>query len=125
MRRTHREQTGEGAEGYVQTYRVSDRIPLGPLTLPTTNVARVRVPADGDVTAEAHQFPRVRVRTIVTFESVDGGKRITEALHIEAPRPLAATTTRKAVKAHTAMLAGFAVVLTSYSDASSTLTAIP
>jgi len=35
-----------------------------------------------------------------------GGTRITEALHIEAPRLLAAMTARKAVKAHKAMLAG-------------------
>ena len=36
----------ETADGYVQTYRVSDRIPLGPMRLRTSYVARLYVPVD-------------------------------------------------------------------------------
>ena len=63
-------------------------------------------PLTGDVTAEARQFPRVRLRTTVTFEPIAAGTRVTEHMRIEAPRVLAAMTTSEAVKAHTAMLAG-------------------
>jgi hypothetical protein len=103
VRATHRRHT---ADGYVQTYRVQDRIPLGPLRLRISYVARLHVPDTGAVMAEARQFPRVRLRTTVTFEPIDVGTRITEHMRIEAPRVLAAMTTREAVKAHTAMLAG-------------------
>jgi hypothetical protein len=100
---TDRQQT---ADGYIQSYRVEDRIPLGPTTLRIKYVARLHVPDAGDVTAEAHQFPRVRLRTTVSFEPVEAGTRITEHMRIEAPRALAAMTVGEAVKAHTAMLAG-------------------
>ena len=103
VRRTGREET---VDGYVQSYRVRDRIPLGPLNLRISYVARLHVPNAGDVTAEAFQFPRVRLRTTVTFEPIDTGTRITEHIRIDAPRPLAAMTTREAVTAHAAMLAG-------------------
>ena len=63
------------ADGYVQTYRVQDRIPLGPLQLPISYVARLHVPKAGEVTAEARQFPRVRLRTTVTFEQTGAGTR--------------------------------------------------
>ena len=103
VRTTDRRQT---PDGYIQSYRVQDRIPLGPLSLRISYVARLHVPNAGDVTAEADQFPRVRLRTRVTFEPIDAGTRITEHMRIEAPRALAAMTVREAVKAHTAMLAG-------------------
>jgi ligand-binding SRPBCC domain-containing protein len=103
VRATDRRQT---SDGYVQSYRVQDRIPLGPVRLRISYVARLHVPNAGDVTAEAHQFPRVRLRTTVTFEPIGTGTRITERMRIEAPRALAAMTIREAVKAHTAMLAG-------------------
>ncbi|WP_292988906.1 SRPBCC family protein [Mycobacterium sp.] len=94
------------ADGYQTTYRVRDRIPLGALTLPITYWARVRVPARGDVTTEARQFPRVRLAGTVSFEPVESGTRLTERLSIEAPRPLASTTVREAVGAHVKMLSG-------------------
>jgi hypothetical protein len=96
----------ETSNGYLQSYRVEDRIPLGPLHLRISYVARLHVPKVGPVTAEADQFPRVRLRTTVTFEPIDTGTRITEHMQIEAPRILAAMTVREALKAHTAMLAG-------------------
>ena len=92
--------------GYVQLYRVRDRIPLRFLTLWTTYSVRICVPVAGDVIAEARQFPRVRLRGRVTFDRVEGGTRVTECLRIEAPRPLATLTVRQAMKAHLAMLAG-------------------
>ncbi|HET9889450.1 MAG TPA: SRPBCC family protein [Mycobacterium sp.] len=77
---------GETPEGYQQTYRVVDRIPLGPLTIRTSYQARLR--------------------GRVSFEAVDGGTQNTERIGITAPRPLAAVTIREGVKAHVKMLAG-------------------
>lgn len=96
----------ETSDGYVQTYRVGDRIPLGPLRLRTSYVARLYVPLTGDVVSEARQFPRVRLRGTVAFEPTETGTRVVERVQIEAPWPLASVTTRKAVEAHTEMLAG-------------------
>ena len=96
----------ETADGYVQTYRVRDRIPLGRLAIGISYWARVEVPAHGDVLTEARQFPRVRLRGTVSFEPIDSGTRLTERLQIAAPRLLASTTRREAITAHIAMLAG-------------------
>ena len=103
VRATNRQET---ADGYIQSYRVQDRIPLGPLHLRISYVARLHVRNAGDVIADAFQFPRVRLHTRVTFEPVGQGTRITERMRIDAPRALAAMTVSEAVKAHTAMLAG-------------------
>jgi hypothetical protein len=93
------------ADGYVQTYQVHDRIPLGPITLRTRYTARLGVPRAGDVITEARQFPAVRLNGVVSFDAIDGGTRVVEHLRIQAPRPLLAVTVREAVDAHTAMLA--------------------
>jgi hypothetical protein len=93
-------------DGYLQSYRVVDRIPLGPFTIKTVYRARLHVRADGDVMTEADQSPGVHLRGTVSFEPIDGGTRVTERIRIAAPRPLASVTTREAVKAHIAMLAG-------------------
>jgi hypothetical protein len=102
----HATERRETADGYVQSYRVQDRIPLGPLHLPIIYTARLHVRSTGVVTAEARQFPRVPLDTTVTFDPVAAGTRVTEHMRISAPRALAAMTIREAVKAHTAMLAG-------------------
>ena len=96
----------EAADGYVQTYRVRDRIPLGRLAIGITYWARVEVPVHGDVRTEARQFPRVRLRGTVSFEPIESGTRLTERLQIAAPRLLAPMTRREAVNAHIAMLSG-------------------
>jgi hypothetical protein len=96
----------ETADGFLQGYRVVDRIPLGPFTMRIAYRARLHVRADGDVLTEADQSPGVRLRGTVSFAPVDGGTRITERIRIAAPRPLASVTTREAVKAHVEMLAG-------------------
>jgi len=96
----------ETAHESLRTYRVVDRIPLGPFTVKVTYRARLRVPADGDVTTEADQSPGVRLRGTVSFEPIPPGTRVTERVRISAPRPLAAVTAREAVKAHIEMLAG-------------------
>ena len=96
----------ELVDGYCQSYRVKDRIPFGPLTLPTTYTAHLRVASVGPVITEARQFPRIRLYGVVSFDSVGTGTRVVERLTVYAPPPLAAVTTREAVKAHTEMLAG-------------------
>jgi len=94
------------ADGYTQTYRVRDRIPLGPLAMGIVYTARLDVPVLGDVRTEARQFPRVELDGVVSFDAESDGTRVTERLVIRAPRPLAATTVRHAVAAHAEMLAG-------------------
>ena len=96
----------ETADGYVQTYRVRDRIPLGAFAIRNSYWARVKVPVHGDVLTEARQFPRVRLHGTVAFDPIGSGTRLTERLQIAAPRLLAATTRREAVNAHIAMLSG-------------------
>jgi ligand-binding SRPBCC domain-containing protein len=96
----------ETVDGYVQTYRVRDRIPIGPLAIGISYWARVEVPVNGDVLTEARQFPRVRLRGTVSFEPTGSGTRLTERVQIAAPRLLASMTRNQAVAAHVAMLAG-------------------
>ncbi len=96
----------ETPTGYLQSYRVIDRIPLGPFTIQITYRARLNVPANGDVTTEADQSPGVRLRGTVSFEPTEVGTRVSERIRITAPRLLAPVTTREAVKAHIAMLSG-------------------
>lgn len=93
-------------DGYLHSYRVQDRIPLGPFTLRTSYLARLHVAVSGQVSTEARQFPGVRLDGTVAFEQVSGGTRVSERIRIRAPRPLATLTVREAVQAHTAMLAG-------------------
>jgi hypothetical protein len=103
VRRTRRQGV---ADGYLQNYRVRDRIPLGPLRLRTGYTATLRVPGIGDIRTEARQFPGVRIDGTVSFEAADDGTRLTERLRITAPAPLVAFTVRQAVAAHIVMLAG-------------------
>jgi len=93
-------------DGYEQTYIVKDRVPLGFMTLPISYTATLRVPAVGAVTAQARQFPGVRLDSVVTFDAEPVGTRLTERIRISAPRILLATTVRQAVAAHIEMLAG-------------------
>lgn len=95
----------EAAGAGVSTYRVTDRIRVGPLPLRISYRTRIAVDGSGTVTAQARQFPRVRLDSTVSFEPVEGGTRVTEALHITAPRPLLPITVSEAVNAHTTMLA--------------------
>lgn len=94
----------ETAGGYAQSYRIRDRIPLGPCTIPTSYSARLYVPRSGAVTAEARQFPLVRLHSRVTFEPTGDGTRVIEEMRVAAPRPLGSFTIREAVKAHVTML---------------------
>ena len=52
------------------------------------------------MTAEARQFPAVRLNSVVSFDPVPAGTRLTERIEIIAPRPLLALTVRQAVAAH-------------------------
>lgn len=92
-------------DGYRQDYQVRDRIPMGPFALPITYRARLVVPTAGPVTAQARQFPQVKLDSQVVFAPTEAGTRITEKLTISAPRPLLAITVGQAVAAHATMLA--------------------
>lgn len=94
------------ADGYQLSYRVVDRIPLGPFAIQIAYRARPHVPTDGDVVTEADQSPGIHLRATVSFEPSATGTRLTERIRITAPRLLAAFATREAVKAHKAMLSG-------------------
>ena len=93
-------------DGYVQVYRVRDRIPLGIMTLPITYTARLEVPAAGPVFSQARQFPAVRLDSVISFDPISAGTRLTERIRFTAPWPLLAVTVRQAVEAHKEMLAG-------------------
>jgi hypothetical protein len=93
-------------DGYVHIYRVRDRIPLGVVSLPITYTARLEVPSTGPVRTEARQFPAVRLDSVVSFDPIPTGTRLTERIRFTAPWPLLAVTVRQAVEAHTEMLAG-------------------
>jgi hypothetical protein len=93
-------------DGYVQTYRVQDRIPLGLATLPISYTATLQVPRTGPVLTKARQFPAVRLDGVVSFDPIPAGTRLTERIRISAPWPLLGMTARQAVAAHTEMLAG-------------------
>ncbi len=93
-------------DGYVQVYRVRDRIPLGIVTLPITYTARLEVPSAGPVLSQARQFPAVRLDSVISFEPIPAGTRLTERIRFTAPWPLLAVTVRQAVEAHKEMLAG-------------------
>jgi hypothetical protein len=93
-------------DGYVHVYRVRDRIPMGPATLPITYTARLEVPSAGPVRTEARQFPAVRLDSVVSFDPIPAGTRLTERIRFTAPRLLLGVTVRQAVHAHTEMLAG-------------------
>lgn len=103
VRSTGRRPNGQG---YQQDHRIVDRIRMGPVTMRTAYRVRLSVPAAGDVTAEARQFPGVRLCTRVEFAATDSGTRVTEHITVEAPRPLAAFTVREALSAQRDMLAG-------------------
>ena len=88
------------------TYRIKDLVPLGFLKVPVTYTAVMDVPSHGPVTSKAIQFPRVRLSALVSFDAADGGTDLVERLTIAAPRLLLGLTVRRAVAAHTEMLAG-------------------
>jgi ligand-binding SRPBCC domain-containing protein len=96
------------ADCYVQDYRIRERIPLGPVTLPIRFRARVTVPERGDVVTDSWQFPRIHLHTVVSFAADGDGTLLTERIRFAAPRPLARTTVTEGVVAHRAMLAGIA-----------------
>lgn len=93
------------ARGYRHTYRVRDNVAIGPLTMPISYSAQLDVPESGDVVSMARQFPRVRLRSIISFDPEGADTRITERIGFEAPRVLAGIVIRQAVDAHTQMLA--------------------
>lgn len=103
VRETSRRDT---ADGYLQSYRVADRIPLGRIAIRISYRVQLQVPVHGDVITEARQFPLVRLQGRVSFQPADDGTCVFERLRIAAPRGLIAITTRQAVEAHIAMLAG-------------------
>jgi hypothetical protein len=94
------------AGGYAQTYRICDRIRLGPVRIRIRYTTHLTVPRAGDVFADSRQFPGVRLHTVVSFAQTPLGTLLTERMSIEAPRPLASATVRQAVAAHQEMLRG-------------------
>ena len=102
------EMIGEAADGdgHRRTYRIKDLVPVGFLKLPIAYTAVMQVPARGPVTSQAFQFPGIRLQSRVSFDPAGGGTQLTEVISISAPRPLLGLTVRRAVAAHSEMLAG-------------------
>jgi len=96
------------ADGYVQMYRVRERIPLGRVKLPIRFRVWLTVPRAGDVITDSWQFPRIRLHTVVSFEPDGPDTILTENIRFAAPGPLTRVTVTEAVAAHRTMLAGIA-----------------
>jgi hypothetical protein len=96
------------ADGYVQEFRIREDVPLGPVRLPIRFRARLTVPSSGPTISESFQFPRVRLRTVVSFEPAGMGQEaatlLTEHIRFSAPWPLVGVTVRQGVAAHREML---------------------
>ena len=66
----------------------------------------IAVPSAGPVLTHARQFPVVRLDSVVTFDPIPDGTRLTERIRFTAPWPLLSVTVRQAVEAHKEMLSG-------------------
>ncbi len=90
-----------------RSYRVVDRVPLGPFKLRTVYTAIMTRPiGEQTVIAEAHQSPGVILR--IRNDCVagpDGGVTLTETIQIEASRILIGTVKRQAEAAHKRLMA--------------------
>jgi hypothetical protein len=88
-----------------RNYRVTDRMPLGPLRLRFTYLATATSPDDTSLHCEAFQSPGVHL--VITYRFVPDGTatRVEEHCAITAPRLLLGTVRRQAQAAHRATLA--------------------
>jgi hypothetical protein len=85
-------------------WRVQERNPLGPFSFRVSYSMRVHVEANGDMVGEVRLLG-VRLHSVTSFESVDGGTQVVERVRIVAPRPLTGNMHRESLKAHEEMLA--------------------
>ncbi|MGW1742265.1 SRPBCC family protein [Nocardia sp. NPDC001965] len=88
----------------VSNYRVTDRIPFGPLACRITYRVRSRETAEGNLVVDAYQFPRVHVHGEVEFAEQASGTLVTERLRLGAPWGLLGTVQRRGIAAHIMML---------------------
>ncbi len=89
----------------VQHYHIRDRMRLGPLTIAFTYHTTTRLVGPGELKLEAFQFPRVRLFNTTRFLAEGAGTRVSEEVHIEAPRLLMGIVLRQARQSHQQMLA--------------------
>jgi len=87
-------------------WRVTDRVPVGPVRVRTTYVAAIEPVSDGEIRGHAWQPPGVRLTTVYTLTEAPGGTRtrLQERCRVEAPFGLAGFVLRRARHAHAAML---------------------
>jgi len=86
--------------GAIASYRITDRLPLGPLRLRIVYEADVITRSETHVVTVARQRPRTTVRNDTRIDSVDGGVAITVSITITAPTPLFGYAFRTARAAH-------------------------
>ena len=89
----------------LRSYEITDRVPVGPVSIKVRYRADVEIIDDTTIRATATQRPRVRLETTYVIESAPDGARVREAVRVEAPRLLIGFVARQAESAHAATLA--------------------
>lgn len=112
--RTHRTvaDTVPAVPGQVRAFYVDldNILSVHPLIVEVRSTGRRDIP--DDVATDSRQFPRVRLRSVVSFTAITAGDgnvvatRVVEHIDIEAPALLAGVTVRQATAAHVEMLSG-------------------
>lgn len=98
-------------------YRITDRVPLGPVGLTIAYTAAIEVLDDARVRAEAWQSPGIHLTTEYELTERDGGTRLVERVQVDAPWLLRRLTIRKAREAHRTTLDRMKALLESRPDA--------
>lgn len=85
-------------------YRVADRIPLGPFSLPTVYVAALDAVSRNEVHGYAWQFPSIRLHTVYSLTATSLGTHLVESVSVKAPALLHRFVVNQARRAHTETL---------------------
>lgn len=83
-----------------RSYRVVDRIPVGPFKLKTVYTAALDPVSDTEVHGHAWQSPGIRLKTVYSLEEVEAGTRLVERCSVRARPWLRPFVVGQARKAH-------------------------
>lgn len=86
--------------GVLRSYVISDRLPWGPLHIPTTYRADILIVTDDEVLTVARQRPGTTVRNHTRVRATPDGVRIEVAITLVAPTLLFGYALRQARIAH-------------------------
>jgi hypothetical protein len=95
------ERAADPARPRARSYRITDRVPIGPFGMTIVYTAAIEALGAGRVRAEAWQAPRIHLTTEYELAELDRGTtRLVERVSVEAPWPLRRFTIRQAHAAH-------------------------